>query len=760
MRNDPSIRIVVLILVLALPTLPALADTIHVPSDQPTIQAGIDVSLDGDLVLVSPGTYVENVDFLGKAITLLGLKNATVIDGNQEGSAVTFSSGESEASLIEGFTIRNGDNSEGGGGIVCWNSCPTISDCTVINNFAGVNGGGIYFNNHSDAMIVNCTIFENIAYSAGGGISCWDNSSPMITGCAIYGNEATLNGGGIHCDYSSPTITGCTISGNIDYEHHGGGIFCYHSTPTITNCSITGNSCVYGSSGGILCHYSSSTITNCTIADNSAAGSGGGLRAYRASPIITNCIFWGNTASTGSELDVGDATPSITYCDVQGAWPGTGNMDADPLFVGGGNYHLTVLSPCIDSGTDAGVYKDIDGEIRPLGPGIDIGADEYTNPDCWDVDMDGYGDPACGGYDCDDTDPAVNPEAREGIPGDPTCSDGIDNDCDGFVDTDPECIAILVPDDHGTIQGAIDVAQEGNTVLVAQGIYRESISLLGKEITVKSVAGPIKTILDGGRAGSTVIFTSGETEVAVLDGFTIQNGSGTFITLPYLGAGFYAGGGIFCEGTAPTITNCMITNNYAYLGGGLYLRNSSPTLTNCMIVRNRATGLIHGGGGIYLEDSSPTITNCTVGSNYAGQYGGGIFCWNSSPSITNSILWGDFSIYDPEIHVRSGSPVVTYSDVEGGWSGVGNIEANPSFAGGVTYHLRPGSPCVDSGTDAGVYTDMDGQRRPWGAGFDMGADEFSTEPCSLIASSGNQFIAFYLLPVLAFIFFSRRFLRR
>ena len=372
-----------------------------------------------------------------------------------------------------------------------------------------------------------------------------------------------------------------------------------------------------------------------------------------------------------------------------------------------------------------------------------------------EVDEDGDGHMICEG-DCDDTDPDVNPDAVEGAIDDPTCSDGIDNDCDGLIDTDPECISFLVPDEQSTIQDAIDVSESGNTILVSPGIYRENIDFMGKDIEVHSLDGPMKTIIDGGRDGSAVSFTSGEKKDAVLDGFTIQNGSGMFITLPFLGAGFYCGGGILCGFSAPTITNCMITNNYAYLGGGIYLRDSTPTITNCMIVRNRATGLIHGGGGLYLEDSSPTITNSTVGSNYAGQYAGGIFCWSSSPTITNSILWGDFSIYDSEIHVRSGTPVVTYSDVEGGWSGEGNIDTNPSFVGGVSFHLRPGSPCVDSGTDAGVYTDLDSQRRPWGAGFDMGADEFSAEPCSVIASSGGQFFTLYLIPILTFVFFSRR----
>ncbi len=114
---------------------------------------------------------------------------------------------------------------------------------------------------------------------------------------------------------------------------------------------------------------------------------------------------------------------------------------------------------------------------------------------------------------------------------------------------------------------------------------------------------------------------------------------------------------------------------------------------------------------------------------------------------------------------------VSYSDIRGGETGVyiepdctlnwleGNIDVNPLFVRPSNYHLRPTSPCIDAGTDAGVYTDLDGQDRPWGAGFDMGADEFSTEPCSVIASSGNQFFAFYLIPALALIFFSRKILR-
>ena len=168
---------------------PALAATIRVPADQPTIQAGIDAVVDGDFVLVAPGTYVENIDFLGKAITLQSeqVADVTVIDGNQNGSVVTFSSGETEETAIDGFTIRNGN------GTFC------SKDYT--------NGGGIY-----------CTY-----------------SSPMIMNCVITDNNISSGrprGGGIYCDYSSPTIENCTIIGNIATDRadgYGGGIAFYHS---------------------------------------------------------------------------------------------------------------------------------------------------------------------------------------------------------------------------------------------------------------------------------------------------------------------------------------------------------------------------------------------------------------------------------------------------------------------------------------------------------------------------------------------------
>ena len=856
---------------------------IHVPSDQPTIQVAIDVSSDGNLILVAPGTYIENIDFLGKAVRVESQwgPDVTAIDGNEEDPVVTFSSGEGEESVIAGFMIRNGksgidclnysspfivdcrivhNRSGDGGGIYCYESAPTIANCTISDNTAAgtyADGGGIYCG-YSSPSISSCTISDNVAgsYGSGGGLYCFrstpsitnctiarnraeygggitfyydsptitnctisdnssddmgggiycNSSSPRFTGCTITANSAESDGGGIrfrgftptftsctisansaggqgggvfassstpaftrctildnsawndgggiYSEESSPTLEGCTISGNASNDY-GGGICCRNSFPTMTNCLVLKNMArIYG--GGMYCGDSSPTLVHCTLSKN-RAGSGGGIYSRESSPSITSCILWKDTAYPGPEIHVWEGSPMVAYSDVQGGWPGPGNIDADPLFLGGRDYHLTGLSPCIDAGTDGGVHSDMDGDGRPQGAGFDMGADEY--PECWDADMDGFGDSACGGYDCDDTDPGVNPSILE------ICTGGVDEDCDGLIDSDdPECGTLHVPAEQPTIQSAIDVAADGNLIVVAPGTYPENIDFLGKAIRVVSEAGADSTVIDGGRAGSVVTFADLEPEEALLDGFTLRNGGGgrdRWRDGPK-GAGIHCygswptitdcriienhteddGGGIFCEYASPLIVRCTIARNsamgYAGTGGGIYCHYASPTIANCTISRNRTEDQ---GGGIHSSYSSPTITSCTIAENSCSSDGGGIYCTYSYVLITNCIVWGNQSQLGPQLWVGTGTSwpstlTVSHSDLQGGAAAVfvdtgssflwgdGNIDEAPLFLGDGDFHITIESPCIDTGADTGLLSDIDGDLRPLGAGFDMGSDEY------------------------------------
>ena len=190
--------------------------TIYVPADYPTIQAGIDVASDGDTVQVASGTYVENIDFLGKEIVLVSEEGAedTIIDGNQSGSVVLFENDEPEETLIEGFTLTNGTGT--------WDFYP-------------IYGGGIYCRYGASPTIRGCTITENQA-EIGGGIAC-RYSSPLIEECMVTWNTATFSSG-ISCYESSSVISKCIVSDNLSLDYYSGSaINCNYFSSMITNCS-------------------------------------------------------------------------------------------------------------------------------------------------------------------------------------------------------------------------------------------------------------------------------------------------------------------------------------------------------------------------------------------------------------------------------------------------------------------------------------------------------------------------------------------
>ena len=423
-------------------TTPALADIINVPGDYPTIQAGIDVAVNGDEVVVADGVYTgpgnRDLDFNGKLITVRSANGPDNCIIDCQGSEADphrgfyFDSGETADAVVDGFTITNGfvtpasPGGPNGGALFLLNSSPTVTNCVVRGNTAFGNesgrGGGMFIDS-GNPVISDCTFTGNMAEFRGGGIYLRDGSM-TVTNCTFDGNSTPLvgqhGGGAIFSRDSSVNLVDCDLRENEGY--HGGAVaFAQFSgegaSLTLIGCSVTNNSAVAG--GGVLVHNatallinstlfanqvigafgfgggilllsdSSAVLTNTTISANSAI-EGGGVSVINISAIVRNGILWDNIPDqiSGSAI--------VRYSDVQGGYAGTGNIDADPLFVapGIGDYRLSSGSPAIDAGNNWGVPVDVndydqDGILCELFP-VDLDGNPRFNADEADFD------PGCG----------------------------------------------------------------------------------------------------------------------------------------------------------------------------------------------------------------------------------------------------------------------------------------------------------------------------------------------------------------------------
>ncbi|MDD5135432.1 MAG: right-handed parallel beta-helix repeat-containing protein, partial [Phycisphaerae bacterium] len=280
-----------------------------------------------------------------------------------------------------------------------------------------------------------------------------------------------------------------------------------------------------------------------------------------------------------------------------------------------------------------------------------------------------------------------------------------------------------------TIQKGINTSSNGDIVEVNEGTYHESINFNGKAITLRSTdpnnwETVAATIIDANHTDHTVAFYNNEGADSILEGLTIQGGDG------YMDCGIYCHGepiirrciiqnnyykGIYCLGSA-LITDNIIRNNYAF---GVYpYAYSSPIITNNLIYDNGYWGIATSIAG------TVTIRNNTIVNNGYG----GISNGSSTLNISNCILWGNGDDL-------SGC-AATYSCIEDGDSGTGNINSVPLFvdADANDFHLQSNSPCIDIGDPNGNYTsqtDIDNESRlidgddDETAKSDIGCDEFN-----------------------------------
>jgi hypothetical protein len=219
------------------------------------------------------------------------------------------------------------------------------------------------------------------------------------------------------------------------------------------------------------------------------------------------------------------------------------------------------------------------------------------------------------------------------------------------------------------------------------------------------------------------------------------------------------GGGLYDQGSNVTLTNVIFTaNEAARMGGGMSSVHSSPVLSNVIFRGNKAgwggglnhsygtpklTNVLFSGnkagwaGGMLASQDSPILKHVTFSGNDGYNMGGALENFYGTPTIINSILWGNTATQGPEIYNAAANPVitVTYSNIKftGVYTGTGNINVDPRFVLPISYaaaptttgnyHLQAGSPAIDHGANAGVTADLDGRKRPLGAGYDIGAYE-------------------------------------
>jgi len=192
---------------------------------------------------------------------------------------------------------------------------------------------------------------------------------------------------------------------------------------------------------------------------------------------------------------------------------------------------------------------------------------------------------------------------------------------------------IRVPLDAPTIQQAIDRARPADTVLVDEGVYAGPVDFQGKAITVRATGNRASTVIDGSSVdGSVVRATSGENEIALLQGFTIRNGTaGTLVN------GQRVGGGMFVQNASPTIRDCAFVSNAADAGGGLAAINSHLVIDGCTFSTNTAGT----GGGLWLDNGLPNVTNCVISDNTVAGHGGGLYATPLPGQLPNALLSGN-----------------------------------------------------------------------------------------------------------------------
>jgi hypothetical protein len=564
--------------------------THEVPDEYATIQDAIDAADRGDIIQVAPGDYdvqdSRGIRFSGKAITVRSEKGPgeTRIHFSR-GRGFYFGNKEGSDSVLRGFTITGGrafgspipsdaddwkrtpDHSIGGG-IFCDDlSSPTIVNC-VIRDCAAELGGGIGIVNGSPA-IYGCVIKEcqaggrdsNGSRGFGGAIGLIGGADAKILDCVLKNNRAYSNslGAGLYCRKSSARLVNCDISGNsAQGSVTGGGVYCGGAGASVflDQCLITNNAAETGA--GVFAEgFHEARLTNCTVANNRLSGSmssAGGIRSVDGDIEIENSIVYYNDGTQVSLSNPVSPNP-VSFSNVEGYYHGQGNIAEDPCFASPdpdtGDYHLKSITGRYDPGSG---WVDDFLENVPLedihSPCIDagdpqglVGAEPFPNRGR--VNMGAYGGTA-------EASKSIGPlifhvDVDEGR----DSNSGL-NKSNAFK----------------TINRAVDLAFDGDIILVWPGVYREALEINDKALTLQSAA------------EAAVIAAPNQNDFTSY-GVAFQNAGAGSVLRNFIITDC-AIAGIYCDSALPTLVNLTVTGNQF----GMEAWGAVPTVTSCIFWGN------------------------------------------------------------------------------------------------------------------------------------------------------------------------------
>ncbi len=369
-----------------------------------TIQEAIAAAASGDEIIVYPGNYVENLDYLGKDLWVhsSGGPATTTIDGGWTASCVVFASGETLAAVLEGFTLTRGagtyyDGFTRGGAVFCRQARCTLLNCIVIDNEAH-NGGGLQVMEDAGAEVEGCSFQDNVCHRYGGSISASNGFLNLIS-CEFVSNHCTYAVGGVsYAQSCTGVIEDCLFRDNTSPWVGALNLGQPTSTVTVTRCVFDGNESASGEGGAVRVWGGDLVLEDCLLVDNQCPGGvGGGLAGYDgATTQVNGCTFFGNGAGEGGNLFFGSGDYVVSHTIVAQAASGGGLSGwaavscCDAWGNAGGNY-LGMPDP-------TGMLGNISADPRFCDPPSDdftLAADspcaEENNPECGQIGRFGIG---------------------------------------------------------------------------------------------------------------------------------------------------------------------------------------------------------------------------------------------------------------------------------------------------------------------------------------------------------------------------------